>query len=143
MAKASRSVVITSTIAALLLLGSAPAKSSGVEMKPLEQTILEEDANAATNEHVMLRCMGLYSMFVQILPSQYKELGEKHRLLAQAFAAAAIESGANSDYTLTQGKIIIEAYNDRWQAAKAATGSGSDDPVIKSDAATCKRLAGG
>lgn len=116
------------------------------EMKPIE-TFVEENirsTNGSTEVFVGLRCYSLMRLMA-IYTEENNMLEDSRRFsgASDIFLMVAQESQIPKDkaYLISQIRIMISAYRDRFLEAKARTGNFSDDPVIRQDMAFCSELA--
>lgn len=134
-------VVVTATP------GDAVAQQSH-EPSPAPTTL---EAYAAQNDigtpagaqFVSLRCASFYLFSSDMVKDEQPEMAARFRESAKVLIATALRVAMyQTEFVSEQLPRMVAMYGDRAQAAKAATGSVFDDPILGSDALFCKRIAG-
>lgn len=136
-------------ISILLMLPLPVAAQVGATTVPaalsIEQFLVRNVPDApSTKQFVFLRCAALYTFFGGVIGAQgdakseaaYNQAG--FRFLSMA---AELEPQKEVAGVVDQMRRMVVMYSDRAKDTKARTGSISDDPLIKSDAEVCKKIA--
>ena len=134
-------------LAFVLFFISSPhfAKAAALEMRPIEDFVAENlDNDQSAGLFLSLRCTSLYTIMWKVGTDNKLEHSDRFETAATGALELAqhFQKPRNDEYIQTQLKLMAEAYVERWLKAKALTGNFSDDPVIKSDLATCNHIFG-
>lgn len=143
-----KSILIGATVT--LFVAYPQASFASPEMKSIIEFLDAENINSNGTENPVhlqftgLRCTAILTMLVQNLDDNgLKDMARRIEIIHDnALNSVIISTSSNQKFIETQLKIMISAYLERWQKAKALTGSWSNDPIIKSDIDTCTQIFG-
>ena len=137
----------TAVVAVMLLPWAGKAQRSDANSPAtisIEEYVQQNTLNnIAAKQFVVLRCSGLYLFFAGV--TQANGDRQKAKLFsdqAVVFVGIAqqLEIKKESTFPLDQMRLMGEMCDERAKVAKARTGNWSDDKIIASDAAYCKRM---
>jgi len=138
-------------LAVTLCVAYPQASFANPEMKSIIEFLEVENRNSTGGENpahlqfVGLRCTALFSILTRYLyDNNLSDMAKKFEGAQQTALAAVLEDNSppSQNFIESQLRIMISAYVDRWQKAKALTGSWSADPIISSDLTTCTKPLG-